>query len=187
MISTVIALDILIENFIYTIRVPFWNSVFSFLTQLGDARWITVVALSMAFVLWRHRRFAYKAGLAVALFGSLFASEVIKLLVQRARPDAALALIHETGYSFPSMHATVSLAIYGFLAYMVWKLMHPPHHRLPWVIFLCVLIALIGFSRIYLGVHYFSDVLGGYVVGGIFLWLGILTTKRLNGLRNDRR
>lgn len=187
MIPWVVGLDNAITTTLTSVRVPFWNDVFMFVTQLGDARWITVVALAIALVAWRHRRFEFKAGLAVALFGSLIASQIIKLMVQRMRPDASAALIHVTGYSFPSMHAAVSLATYGFLAYMAWTLMHPPHHRAPWIFLLSILIVLIGFSRMYLGVHYASDVIAGFAVGGVSLWLGILVTKRLGGYRHARR
>jgi undecaprenyl-diphosphatase len=179
MIAAVVSLDTYVEQLIAAHRTPFLDTVFVWLTQLGDARWITVVALAIAFLAWRHKRYEYKAGLAVALFGALLASFVLKLAVHRIRPGAPFALLEVTGYSFPSMHAAVSLATYGFLAYMTWKLMHPPHHRAPWMFFLCALVALIGFSRVYLGVHYLSDVLGGYVIGGVFLALGVLVTERL--------
>ncbi len=152
-------------------------NVFIFLTQLGDARTITVIGVSMAIVLLRHKRKAYVAGLGVAIFGSLAVSYIIKIIVQRPRPP--FPLINVSGYSFPSMHAAVSMAAYGFLAYMVWKLMHPPHHRLPWVIALSILILLIGASRVYLDVHYTSDVLTGFIIGGFFVWLGIVVTKKL--------
>ena len=180
MIAGVTGLDQTVTNFLVALRSPVWNDVFLSITQLGDARWITVVALAMAALAWRHRRFEYKAGLAVALFGSLLVSQAIKLLIERARPDESLALIHASGYSFPSMHAAVSFATYGFLAYMTYRLMHPPHHRAPWIFALSILIFLVGFSRIYLGVHYLSDVVAGFALGGLCLWLGILTTKRVS-------
>lgn len=179
MISIITGFDSYVQSIVDVGRSPIIISLFNFITQCGDARWIAVVAIGMAVVAWRHRRFEYKAGLAVALLGSLAASSLIKILVHRVRPDSPFALMDVSGYSFPSMHAAVSLATYGFLAYMIYKLMHPPHHRLPWVYALSGLILLIGFSRIYLGVHYTSDVLGGFVVGGIFLWLGIQITSRL--------
>lgn len=184
MIPAIVALDTATEHFVDTNRPAILITLFTLLTQLGDARWITVVALAMAVVAWRHKRFEYKAGLAVALFGSLGMSYLIKILVQRVRPDSHFALIEVTGYSFPSMHAAVSLATYGFLAYMIYKLMHPPHHRVPWIIFLSLLIFCIGFSRIYLGVHYVSDVLGGFAIGALFLWLGVVVTNRVAQKRN---
>lgn len=179
MISFILSIDTNVLQTLAAWRVPELVSAFSWITLLGNAFAITVVALGMAFVLWRHRRFEYKAGLVVALFGSLLASYVVKIIVERPRPPEVFHLIAEAGYSFPSMHAAVSLATYGFLAYIAWKLMRPPHHRLPWVLFLCALILLIGFSRVYLGVHYASDVLAGFTIGGLFLWLGIVVADRI--------
>ena len=159
-------------------RTPELVALFSWITLLGNSLVITIVALGMAVVLWRHRRFEYKAGLAVALFGSLLASYALKQLVERPRPPAFFHAIAETGYSFPSMHAAAAAAVYGFLIYMAWKLMRPPHQRRPLILFLSALILLIGFSRTYLGVHYLSDVIGGLAIGGVFLWAGIVATKR---------
>ncbi len=179
MIELVTALDTNALQAVYAWRTPELVAFFSSVTLLGNVFFITVVALSMAFVLWRHKRFEYKAGLAVALFGSLLASYVVKIIVERPRPPEIFHLIFETGYSFPSMHAATSMATYGFLAYMTWKLMRPSHHRLPWIVFLCALILLVGFSRVYLGVHYASDVIAGFAIGAFFLWLGTIVTKQL--------
>ena len=159
---------------------PALTWLFLWLTQLGDARTIIVVALSITFVLWRHKRLSYKAGFFVTLFSSLAGSYILKALIERARPGLSWNLVIETGYSFPSTHAAVSFAVYGFLAYMALKLMHPISHRLPWTLFLSVLIVFIGFSRVYLCVHFVSDVLAGFVVGALALWLGVYVTNRVS-------
>jgi len=178
-ISLIASLDTQVLQTLYAARTPELVLFFSWVTLLGNTFVITIVAISMIVILWRHKRFEYKAGLAVALFGSLLASYLIKIVVERARPDIALHAIAEAGYSFPSMHATVAMATYGFLIYMTYKLMHPPHHRPPWIIFLSALILLIGFSRLYLGVHYASDVIAGFAIGGLFLSLGIVVARKL--------
>ncbi len=174
------ALDLRIEAVIDSARSAIGIEFWSWITTFGDSRTITVVALALAFVLWRHRRFAYKTGFAVALFGSIGTSYALKLLIERPRPLAPLALINEPGYSFPSMHAAVSMATYGFLAYLLWHVLQPKSHRAPAVIALITLIGLIGFSRVYLGVHYATDVLGGYLVGAVFIWIGARVTRALS-------
>ena len=133
----------------------------------------------MGIILFRHRHASYAAGFAVSIFGSTVFAYLVKILVARGRPLPTLAAIDVPGYSFPSMHAALAIALYGFLAFMAWKLLHPPHHRLATMIMISTLALLIGFSRLYLGVHYPSDVLAGFVIGGFFLWLGIATTMYL--------
>ncbi len=85
---------------------------------------------------------------------------IIKNIVQRARPENLL----ETDYSFPSLHATASILLYGWLSFYLWK---QGRQRKALVLLLVPL--LIGFSRMYLGVHWFSDVLGGLLFGGGWL------------------
>lgn len=179
MIPSVLAFDVSTERFLALHRTPLLTDFFIWITSLGDARIIAVVALSMAIVLLRHHRSAYVAGLAVSVFGSLGCSYAIKVLIARGRPMPSLAAIDAPGFSFPSMHASVSLAMYGFLAFMAFSLLHPAHHRKPALFGIAALIALIGFSRLYLGVHYPSDVAGGFAVGGLFLWLAVATTSNL--------
>lgn len=180
-------LDHALEAIVAYHRVPAATDFFLFITSLGDARVITVVVFSLLFVLWRHRRYAYKVGLLISILGSLAASDIIKLVVERPRPLPPIELIRESGYSFPSMHAAVSMATYGFLIYLISKLVHPPHHRKPAMLGTGALIVLIGFSRIYLGVHYLSDVLAGYAVGALFVYFGVLATKSLSERRGRAR
>ncbi len=179
MFNAVISFDHATEQFFDLHRIPALTTFFTWFTNLGDARIIIILGLSMAIVLMRHHRSAYMAGLAVSIFGSVGFSYLLKLIVARGRPMPSLAAIDAPGYSFPSMHAACSMAMYGFLAYMIYKLLQPLHHRAPLVAATAIIILLIGFSRLYLGVHYPSDVAAGFVIGGFFLWLGTAVAMRL--------
>lgn len=97
---------------------------------------------------------------------------LLKQLVQRPRPEG-FRLIAETGYSFPSGHSMIAMGFYGLLAWMVWH--YEKDNFVKWLcsIGFVLTIALIGFSRIYLGVHYASDVIAGFCVS--FAWLCIYT------------
>jgi undecaprenyl-diphosphatase len=172
------AIDIAIERWIDTGRGALPIDVFYWITMIGDARVIIVTIVAIAIVFFRHRLWGYKAGFAVALFGSIAMSEALKYIVARPRPLPPFPLLDVPGYSFPSMHATVSVATFGFLAYAVMKRMHPPHLRKIVASFLILLPFLIGFSRVYLGVHYPSDVLAGWLIGAVLLWIGILVAER---------
>lgn len=152
---------------------------FMWFTYLGDPRVLAVLGVSMPIVLWRHRKHEYVVGLLFALLGSASFAYLLKFAVGRGRPLPPISSIDAPGYSFPSMHAACAFALYGFLAYMILKLLHPPHHRAPLIAGIAALIALIGFSRLYLGVHYPSDVIGGFVIGGFFVWLASEMTMYL--------
>ena len=100
----------------------------------------------------------------------------MKFILQRPRPTE-YRIIEETGYSFPSGHSMVSMAFYGLLIYLIYK--HIENKYLKWLLIsiLSLLIILIGFSRIYLGVHYVSDVIAGFLFSIAYL---ILFIKSIN-------
>ena len=97
---------------------------------------------------------------------------MLKQIVQRPRPDG-FRLIAESGYSFPSGHSMVSMAFFGLLAWMVWTYEKDRTMRLIWCALFSLVIVMVGVSRIYLGVHYASDVLAGFCVS--LLWLVFYT------------
>lgn len=87
---------------------------------------------------------------------------VLKSILQRPRPNE-YRIINETGYSFPSGHSMISMAFYGFIIYLIYKNIKNKYLKWISIILLSILILMIGFSRIYLGVHYVSDVLAGFL------------------------
>lgn len=111
-----------------------------------------------------------KIGLAIALNLMLecILNTSLKLILQRPRPIDH-RLIEETGYSFPSGHSMASMAFYGFLIYLIYKNIKNKHIKRASIIGLSVLIILIGASRIYLGVHYTSDVIAGFLIAIAYL------------------
>jgi undecaprenyl-diphosphatase len=119
------------------------------------------------------------------LGGGLLLETLIKLIVQRARPENSL--ITETGFSFPSGHATMSLILFTLLL-LTFK-NDIKNNALKWVFIVCniTLILLIGLSRIYLNVHWFSDVIGGFALGLFWLTLLILVFKYVNVSLKKRR
>ncbi len=167
----IVEADIRIENLLYFFRNPRATEVLLWLTQLGNWKVIILwsLGLSLFLFLWHNKKFI------VPLWTSLLGAQVLallgKVIVQRERP--ALAVYAEDSFSFPSGHATVAVVFYGFLAYLIWRTVVNRNIRLNALLLSAVLILTVGFSRLYLGVHYLSDVLGGYVLGMIWLIIGI--------------
>lgn len=148
-----------------------------FFTYLGN--WQTIVGFSIVAIailmLLRKKQEAFF--FAITLISGEIIKELLKFIIQRPRPDASLALIQEGGYSFPSGHAMMSVVFYGMVGYFIYKLCRKKWQKIIISITTLIIIFLIGFSRIYLGVHWTSDVIAGWLIG--FLVLGA-TWKILN-------
>jgi membrane-associated phospholipid phosphatase len=154
-------------------------------TYLGSARFliglsITVAALLLLLGRWR---------LAIAYCGTqLIAVTLIehaKLFFERKRPRFNGDFVLEGGFSFPSGHALGSMVAFGMLAYLWMILIRWPRVRRCGVLVCIILIALIGGSRPVLGVHYLSDVLGGYTLGAAWLLLALALIEDIRGHYDD--
>ena len=109
---------------------------------------------------------------AANLVGIVALNFALKEIVQRPRPEG-FRLIAETGYSFPSGHSMVAVAFYGFMIWLIIRYEEDRLQRWIWSLALFFVVIMIGVSRVYLGVHYFSDVVAGYCVAAV--WLVIFT------------
>ncbi len=126
---------------------------------------VLLVVLVGGFV-WRRRGGAASA-LILTTIGAQLLNDLLKDLFHRTRPAPLVGLIPAQSFSFPSGHAMVAAAFYGYLVYVAWRLLTGWQRWLA-VGVLTVLVVLIGLSRLYLGVHYLTDVAAGYIAG--FLW-----------------
>ncbi len=144
------------------------EAVFAAITHLGDVGFGIVMAIAIVAFVIRHHR-ARAIGLFTASAGGTLLDNLLKAIFHRGRPEYATEFITRASWSFPSGHATNSITGYGFLAFLL--ITHTTDRRRRWAIGAgaALLILIVGFSRIYLGVHYPSDVLGGYLAGGIWL------------------
>ncbi len=149
------------------------------ITELGSTVFVCGVALCVGIVLAYRHKFVYATAIGISVLGAGATALLIKEVVHRARPVRALQAYQETGFSFPSGHATLAAAFYGFLIYLVWRLMPAGFLRNVVVTALALLIVLIAFSRLYLGVHYLSDVIGGLVLGAAFAYLGAAFVRKI--------
>jgi membrane-associated phospholipid phosphatase len=144
-------------------------TVFSAFTELGSGEWIgLVLGLSVLFLLWK-RFWPAMATLVVAVPGGMLLNELLKLAVHRQRPSFVDPFGSWSGYSFASGHSIGATLLYGQLALLLVPMLKDRHGRGLTIGLAALLILLVGFSRIALGAHYLSDVLGGIVLG--ILWL----------------
>lgn len=174
-------LDTVATPLLHGLANPTLDEVMSALTDLGSTIIVVpVLVAAIAWLLWQgYRRHA--VFLAVAVVGSFVLNETLKLIFHRPRPQLAWATIVPE-YSFPSGHAMNSLVVYGALAVIVWAIAG----RRAGVIAAFVAVALavlIGISRIYLGYHYLTDVVGGLLAGALWLALVAATIAGRGWLR----
>lgn len=162
--DTLFAFDSAIYNGVKTLFYPWATSVFKVLTHLASG--IFLVFLCFLFFLFRKRKLAFYS--FFNLLTVFVINQVLKALFSRARPSDFM-IIEEDGYSFPSGHAQASMAFYGLIIYFLYHSNLPKKWRNLLIGFLVFLIILVGVTRVYLGVHYVSDVLAGYLVSYVYL------------------
>lgn len=173
--ATLVHWDLAAASWIHSTATPFGDRIFYAITNIGSPPamvGIAVVGVLVAFVK-RHRLLAYAWAAAAA--GGAAIDYVLKTTVHRSRPEYAAAFLHGSSYSFPSGHAMGSLIGYGFLAYaLVVTVRRAAEHRRVVFALAVLMTLLVGISRVYLDVHYPSDVAGGWAAG--FAWLAICIT-----------
>ncbi len=175
--SLLLATDLSFENFLLAHRTPSLLHFFNLITMLGNT--VVVIAIVLVVGAWLFfSRFhnAYVIGLVTTLVGAGGTDFIMKALIERARPNGLIPATIETSSSFPSGHATFSMALYGFLTYFLCK--HYPKYSPLFITLGSLLILAIAFSRLYLGVHFPSDVVAGLTLGALWLLIGIEVTKR---------
>lgn len=146
------------------------TSIMKIITFLGSALSIILLTVLLIIVVKGKRN---KILILINVIVTTLLNQLLKNVFQRGRPIDSI--IEESGYSFPSGHSMVSMAFYGFLIYLVYK--SNIKYKGLIVGLLSVLIVLIGISRIYLGVHYPTDVIGGFTLSLSYLLLFIDITK----------
>lgn len=152
---------------------PRLTEFMSVVTFLGSVKWLafSVLAAAVLLFLFKKRSLAWFMVLSSGL-GALF-NLLLKWIFKRERPDIR-PLIEEQGFSFPSGHSMGSFIFYGSLAYMIIHLAKRKRWKAAWTLMLSSFIIMIGLSRIYLGVHFPSDVIAGFAAGGAWLTIMII-------------
>lgn len=172
---------IFIDLFIYklivlSMRNDVLTIIFKIITNLGGAYCLIIIAILCAIFI-KNKKIAF--AIPINLILSTMLNLGLKNIVERPRP-IGYRLIDETGYSFPSGHSMISAAFYGLIIYFIWKNVKNTKLKYISCILLSLLILFIGISRIYLGVHYASDVIGGFTISIAYLIIFTITFKAIN-------
>ena len=152
----------------------FATSIAKFVTNFGGAVFLIVLTVILIAVI-KNKKIGISIFVNLAIITIL--NQLLKRILQRPRPTE-YRIIEETGYSFPSGHSMISMAFYGYLIYLIYKYVENKYVKWILISLLSVLICLIGVSRIYLGVHYTSDVLGGFLISISYLVIYISAVNK---------
>lgn len=177
----IVGYDIVSKLFKFNVSTP----IAKFITNFGGAIFVISLTTILFFVI-KDKKIGISIITNLGIVTIL--NQIIKFIMQRPRPTE-FRIIEETGYSFPSGHSMVSLAFYGYLIYLIYKYINNKHLKRTLIIILSVLICIIGVSRIYLGVHYTSDVLGGFLISFAYLIIYIELVNKfvLEKNKDDRK
>lgn len=171
--DTIVQVDTALANALHAGLTPQSLSLYRALSFAGmEGVW--ALSILVALVLAARRKGFYLAVWAAALGGGILLNNLLKFAFARPRPVFVDPVALEQSFSFPSGHAMLSFIAYGMLAYFLWRLVSNRRLRILIVFGAVLLVLLIGISRMALGVHYLSDVIGGFSAGG--LWLAACVT-----------
>lgn len=168
--------DAAVDAAVHPYRTDQAVTMFVAITALGSTEGTLLVTAISSLLLWQYRRRRLIAPLWVSVIGAQLTTWFGKQIVGRPRPEFVTGIV-ESSLSFPSGHATAAFATFGFVAYVLARASKGWRRRFEVLFWFGFLIALIGFSRVFLGVHYASDVAAGFLVGSIWLLAGVAWTE----------
>lgn len=172
--------DAMMSRWIIQIRTPFMTQIWSGFTHVHSTLGIlSLSALFAAYLIWKNRARWLSLWLAVVPLG-MGSNVVLKEFFQRSRPALEGALVSVTSFSFPSGHTTGATLFYGVVAACIWRGNGSAAVHVVSLAVLTGLIALVAFSRIYLGVHYLSDVLASMVLASAWIASGLAVDRWLS-------
>lgn len=180
----IVSFDQTLASSLYQNASPAEVSFFKAITILAGRTAAIGIGIGVGVVLLVRRKILLLLSWAAAILGNGLLNAILKATFQRSRPEFPDPFLVETNWSFPSGHAMGAMVIYGMLTYLL-ILQFKQNISKVIVLFMVALILFIGFSRLYLGVHYFSDVMAGYVVG--LGWLCVVVSGTEIGRRRNLR
>jgi membrane-associated phospholipid phosphatase len=166
--------DTQLSNWLHTHTSPLLTNVMFLITSFGSTVMVTCIAVALGlYLLWR-RQLYWIAALVLSVPGGALLNRLLKYVFHRARPHFSDPILTLTSYSFPSGHTMIATVLYGFIAAYIFTRTNDWRWRALSVVSGAFLIAAVACSRIYLGAHYLSDVLGAMAEG--LAWLSLCLT-----------
>ena len=166
--------DAQLSSWLHSHGSPFLTKAMFVATSFGSTVTVTLIAVALGLYLLSRRRFYWLAAVAASVAGGALLNRSLKYVFHRPRPYFDDPILTLTSYSFPSGHTMAATVLYGVVAAYLLAKIPDWRWRVLIVISTSVLIALVGFSRIYLGAHYLSDVMGAMAEG--LAWLSLCLT-----------
>ncbi|KAA2216922.1 phosphatase PAP2 family protein [Maribacter flavus] len=183
--DTLARYDTAVTDYIISFRNPSLTTFFKFVTDIGDVTGYLIVLILFVLLSWRIiKSWKYVLQSVVVLVLATLSNMALKRFVDRARPGIE-HLVSVKTLSYPSGHAMGAMAFFGFLIYLISKLRINRIFKYSLMVLVALLILSIGISRIYLGVHYPSDVAGGFIAGFIWVVFCILIFDVIQIFRRD--
>ncbi len=183
--DTLAAYDDRITEYVHSYRNPGLTSYFMLVTNIGDVNgYLIVLGISVLLTVLFFKRWKYIWQIVLVLFLASASNVILKRFIDRARPGIEHLVVVKT-LSYPSGHAMSAMAFYGFLIYLLYKFKMNLLLKIALMLLLTVLILSIGISRIYLGVHFPSDIAGGFIAGMIWVFFCILIFDVIELFRRD--
>ena len=170
-------IDIIVNNFFQENWTEFWRQFFIVIAEIWDKYWVAILALIFWIYFYRKKYYNKLITLFTTIFLGITSSVAIKYLVARERPENMI--MEYWGYSFPSGHSVFAILFYGLLVYLFWDIIKNKIIKYFVLIFAIILWILIIISRLYLSVHYFTDVIWWLVIWLFWLIFWIFMYKKL--------
>ena len=173
------------DNYIYTNISKLISDtvtiIMKIFTSFGSIIILNLIC-AISFIIYKNKKYAKYLFLNLLVIAGL--NLILKNIFIRPRPQI-LQIVKERGFSFPSGHSMVSMAFYGFIIYLIYKNVKNPYLKWSIISGLIITILLIGFSRIYLGVHYASDVIGGFCFSIAYIYIYTRFYKKVTSNQNQ--
>jgi len=161
--------DLAVINFVQGMEMPWLTPIMKVFTWIGSGYVvapITIIAFILLFFIYRYRQQAFL--LVTVILGTVILNSLLKIYFKRDRPEI-YRILDATGFSFPSGHTMMAFSLYTIIAYILWRNIRTTLNHILLILFTTFMIIMISTSRIYLGVHYPSDIVGGFMVSALWL------------------